>query len=93
MQLKEYEGLDVIEEKKMMENYNIFALSDSEADGEDGNRSILQSIRHWIANSSLLLFPQGSMIRNWCQMCVISDEEMQKAEDDKKEKDAAATAA
>lgn len=42
---------------------------------EQNPTGCLDGIVHHLANSSLFLFPQGSYIRNLCQMCVEIEDE------------------
>jgi hypothetical protein len=53
------------------ENDELGASSDSD---EEQEKSTWKSILFHIQTSSLLVFPQSSTLRKWCQMCVISDD-------------------
>ena len=73
------------EQKELLDQLN----ADKEmfsSESEDGPeaKTVVETIIYHIQNSSLFLFPQNSLIRQWCQMCIQSDDEQEAAKKDEK---------
>ena len=51
----------------------------SESDESPESKTLLERILDHIQNSSLLIFPQSSTLRSWCQLCVESEDDQEAA--------------
>jgi len=59
----------------------------SESEEGPESKTFTEGIIHHITNSSLLIFPQNSLIRYWCQLCIQSDDDQESYKKDDKSQD------